>query len=50
MISSQDTWTSWTDGTFKYDEFFKEITDMFTDEEDEWAIETLAWWQRFVLR
>ena len=44
LLNSQTSW-SVTDGTYSGPEFFRKLIDLF-DEDDEWTIETLAWWNK----
>ncbi|KAJ7506329.1 hypothetical protein B0H11DRAFT_1707147 [Mycena galericulata] len=34
------------DGTYDYEQFYNSIVILFSDPDDEWAIETLKWYQR----
>jgi len=33
---------------FILQDFYHAILELFEDEEDEWVVETLAWWNRYV--
>ncbi|KAJ7468865.1 hypothetical protein B0H11DRAFT_1732036 [Mycena galericulata] len=44
MISTSD-WKL-RDGTYDYEQFYNSIVILFSDPDDEWAIETLKWYQR----
>jgi hypothetical protein len=37
------------DGLFILQDFYKAILKLFADEEDEWVIDTLAWWNEYVI-
>jgi hypothetical protein len=31
-------------------DFYQAILELFADEEDEWVIDTLAWWNEYIVR
>ena len=48
-LSSVESWY-FEDGEFNYETFFDNIVDLFeTDDKDPWVVETLKWWQEYVL-
>ena len=48
-LSSIESWY-FEDGEFNYETFFDNIVDLFeTDDKDPWVVETLKWWQEYVL-
>jgi hypothetical protein len=46
-LSSCEEWGA-EDGLFILQDFYKAILELFADEEDEWVIDTLAWWNEYV--
>ena len=44
MLSTAD-WMK--DSVFDDEDFFKSIMALFSDGEDPWVVETLAWWQKY---
>jgi hypothetical protein len=47
MLLSCEEWGT-EDGLFILKEFYYAILEMFDDKEDEWVVETLAWWNEYV--
>ncbi|GJE92522.1 hypothetical protein PsYK624_086760 [Phanerochaete sordida] len=46
-LSSQNTWSG-REGTFCYEAFFKNIVDLFKNQDREWCKETLQWYQLWI--
>jgi hypothetical protein len=47
-LSSCEEWGA-EDGLFILQDFYQAVLELFDDEEDEWVIETLAWWNEYVV-
>ncbi|PSS30961.1 hypothetical protein PHLCEN_2v2486 [Hermanssonia centrifuga] len=46
-ICGQDEWAL-EDGSYKLEDLFKTIVELFDDPKDPWCIETLEWWNQWV--
>lgn len=46
-LSTVESWRP-RDGHFDMDSFYQRIIQQFNESEDEWVIETLAWWTKYV--
>jgi hypothetical protein len=46
-LSSCEEWGA-EDGVFILQDFYNVILELFSDEKDEWAVQTLAWWNKYV--
>lgn len=47
MLGTKD-WTE-RDGEYDYIELFNKVVNLFADPEDDWAKETLDWFQKYVV-
>ena len=47
-LSSCEEWGA-EDGQFILQDFYQAILELFDDEEDEWAVDTLAWWNECIV-
>ncbi|THG97732.1 hypothetical protein EW026_g4332 [Hermanssonia centrifuga] len=47
-ICGQDSWEP-QDGMFSLPDFYQAIVDLFDDPTDPWYIDTLAWWNKYVV-